>query len=323
MRIRIEKLQELLKNFNILTHMTVTVFDERFQPVACYPDTHGPLCTAVRSTENGRLCCALNDAEAFRTCLETRQTHIYVCHAGLYEAVTPIIDGDSIIGLIMFGQVLPPDKTLDGICHEFLQSVDPLLRPELEALLSAACSSCASCAESKGTECEGTECEGTECEGTECEGTECEGTNVTYAQISAAAYFLELSARHLYTGQIVSNDTSEAVTAFRTYVSEHIGEELTLDAICSALLVSRSTLSGAVRQQLGVSVMDFIRTQRINRAKELLIRTQHPVTEIAAAVGINDYSYFSRIFKNRVGTTPSSYRNNAAAGFLKGRGRDY
>ena len=47
---------------------------------------------------------------------------------------------------------------------------------------------------------------------------------------------------------------------------------------------------------------------RIQRAKRLLAHTTLPVIDIAAAVGIEDQSYFSRLFKKETELTPSAFR---------------
>ena len=47
---------------------------------------------------------------------------------------------------------------------------------------------------------------------------------------------------------------------------------------------------------------------RISRAKRLLAGTDTPVIDVAAAVGLEDQSYFARLFKKGTGMTPSAFR---------------
>jgi len=54
--------------------------------------------------------------------------------------------------------------------------------------------------------------------------------------------------------------------------------------------------------------MDDILEMRINKAKQLLVSTQLSMKQIASNCGIQNEYYFSRIFRNRVGVTPSKYR---------------
>ena len=55
---------------------------------------------------------------------------------------------------------------------------------------------------------------------------------------------------------------------------------------------------------------EYISLSRINEAKRLLRSTDIPVNQIAVMVGINDYNYFSKFFRIRVGMSPLKYRKN-------------
>ena len=72
--------------------------------------------------------------------------------------------------------------------------------------------------------------------------------------------------------------------------------------------ISENYLSRLVKQSTGRSVGAWIDIVRIQRAKRMLSSTTLPVIDIASAVGIEDQSYFSRLFKKETGETPSSFR---------------
>ena len=54
--------------------------------------------------------------------------------------------------------------------------------------------------------------------------------------------------------------------------------------------------------------MEYVQCLRIERAKDLLMRTKRPIKEIAAEVGYPDSLYFSKVFKRAVGVNPSLYQ---------------
>lgn len=56
------------------------------------------------------------------------------------------------------------------------------------------------------------------------------------------------------------------------------------------------------------SVRAWIDIVRIQRSKRLLSETRQSVIDVAATVGIEDQSYFSRLFKKETGLTPSAFR---------------
>ena len=63
-------------------------------------------------------------------------------------------------------------------------------------------------------------------------------------------------------------------------------------------------------QEIGMSCLDYIQALRLNKAKELLWETSKSVTEIALETGYGTPQYFSRIFRQEIGMTPSEYRSS-------------
>ena len=77
------------------------------------------------------------------------------------------------------------------------------------------------------------------------------------------------------------------------------------------LYITPNYLNRLVRTHTGHSAMEWIEISRMNLAKSLLKRQTLQVAEIAAAVGIDDQSYFTRFFKKNEGCTPSQFREQA------------
>ena len=72
--------------------------------------------------------------------------------------------------------------------------------------------------------------------------------------------------------------------------------------------ISENYLSRLVKKATGRSVGAWIDIVRIQRAKRLLISTPLPIIDVAASVGIEDQSYFSRLFKKETGLTPTAFK---------------
>jgi two-component system response regulator YesN len=64
------------------------------------------------------------------------------------------------------------------------------------------------------------------------------------------------------------------------------------------------------KQETGVRLGRLLTEQRLQKAAELLVRTQLRVKEIAAAAGYGHASSFSRAFEQRFAQTPLVYRRN-------------
>ena len=59
-----------------------------------------------------------------------------------------------------------------------------------------------------------------------------------------------------------------------------------------------------------MSFIDYVKAQKIKRAKELLVTTNMKIYEISDKLGYSSVQYFSLLFKNTVGMTPIDYKNS-------------
>ncbi|MDY6852662.1 MAG: helix-turn-helix transcriptional regulator [Thermodesulfobacteriota bacterium] len=69
--------------------------------------------------------------------------------------------------------------------------------------------------------------------------------------------------------------------------------------------------SRVFKNKTGRSFKEYLNRVRIEMAKKLMKEKEMNVSEACFTVGFNDLSYFSRVFHNLEGTTPSSYRKNS------------
>ncbi|MFF2889994.1 helix-turn-helix domain-containing protein [Paenibacillus sp. NPDC057967] len=95
------------------------------------------------------------------------------------------------------------------------------------------------------------------------------------------------------------------------YIYAHYREPITLDSLAKALNYSVPYITKQFKRQTGKSPIDFLIGVRIEKAKELLRRTDTSVQEIAEGVGYADLSYFAKTFKKHTGQTPLQYKENA------------
>jgi AraC-like DNA-binding protein len=92
-------------------------------------------------------------------------------------------------------------------------------------------------------------------------------------------------------------------------VEANIGDKWTLEKMSAFAEITPTTLNRIFLQEIGVSPISFLNYIRINRAKELLMKNiEVNIAEIGYMVGFQDPTYFSKIFKQNVGITPSNFR---------------
>ncbi|GLX71411.1 response regulator transcription factor [Paenibacillus glycanilyticus] len=104
-------------------------------------------------------------------------------------------------------------------------------------------------------------------------------------------------------------DSNESVIEkIKRYIALNLDQELSRQYIADYVGLSPDYIVKLFKKETGLSVSDYILTERIKLAKELLARTDTTVSNVALAVGFCNFSYFSTIFKKEVAMTPQEYR---------------
>lgn len=92
------------------------------------------------------------------------------------------------------------------------------------------------------------------------------------------------------------------------YIDLNLGTPISTRDIARDQFLSPNYLSSRFKQELGVSISDYLLDRRIRMAKRFLKSSSLSIQEIAAQVGIEDASYFSRQFRRIVGVSPLQYK---------------
>jgi AraC-like DNA-binding protein len=103
------------------------------------------------------------------------------------------------------------------------------------------------------------------------------------------------------------------IEKFRILIKENISNsEISIENISRQLGTSRISLYRKIKNSTGQTPSVFIRNVRIEQAAYLLTK-KVPITEVVYAVGFNSHSYFTKMFCDYYGCTPTEYqkRNNA------------
>ncbi|WP_199616107.1 helix-turn-helix transcriptional regulator [Paenibacillus alkalitolerans] len=87
--------------------------------------------------------------------------------------------------------------------------------------------------------------------------------------------------------------------------------KLQISDIAKKLNVHRAYISHCFKEVYGVSPKYYALQVRIKKAKELLQRSDLPVSSIAAQLSFSSTGYFCRFFRNHVGFSPHQYRTYA------------
>jgi len=102
----------------------------------------------------------------------------------------------------------------------------------------------------------------------------------------------------------------DEVSAAISYMEKNYREHITVERLAQESLMSESKLYAAFREATGRSPIAYLNDHRLAMASLLLKRTDKPIWQIAAEVGIEDALYFSRIFAKKYMVPPREYRKN-------------
>ncbi|WP_420033860.1 GlxA family transcriptional regulator [Streptomyces sp. cg28] len=94
----------------------------------------------------------------------------------------------------------------------------------------------------------------------------------------------------------------------RAWALEHLAEPLSLADLAARDGLSVRTYNRRFREETGVTPMTWLATQRVDRARELLERTDHTVDRIAAETGFGTDVSLRQHFQRRLGVSPGAYR---------------
>ena len=116
---------------------------------------------------------------------------------------------------------------------------------------------------------------------------------------------------HILIENAIEIDYGSLIHRATEYIERNLSEDLSLTRLCAELFASKNQLYSGFQSIYGTTVNGYVTAERIKRAGELLIKTDVGVQEIAASVGYDNYSYFSRLFKEKKGLSPIAFRSFA------------
>lgn len=140
--------------------------------------------------------------------------------------------------------------------------------------------------------------------------------NSEFTRIAVSA-IVSLFCSRLTTGYSTGGNRYASLTLrFRHLLDKSLAEEKRPGAYASMLHVSETYLNEAVRAVTGLSVGAYIRARVVLAAKRELVYTRGSVSQIAASLGYDDYSYFSRLFRKETGQPPTEFRKNRGLSYI-------
>ena len=100
------------------------------------------------------------------------------------------------------------------------------------------------------------------------------------------------------------------VEAVKRYIAAHYGDEMSVERLSELVYMAPSYLSSVFKKETGQNLNRFIKSVRMEKAKELLEQTMMKIVDISTACGYPNVSYFCSSFREYYGISPQKFRES-------------
>lgn len=129
--------------------------------------------------------------------------------------------------------------------------------------------------------------------------------------------FLDIDIQEFFSNSVLSYSPKQISELYSIgkkmitdYLKTHYSAHITLDELAEKFKMNKFSLCKKFRRETDLSVVDFLNQIRVNHARDLLENSSMRMDEITAKTGFESVAYFSRVFKNYTGISPTAYRKN-------------
>lgn len=272
-KFNIEKLERVMQDYHEVTGTTVAFFDTQFNRLFYYPKNMTRFCNMIHSAPEGARRCAESDCNLLAKCLEEKRPVSHRCHAGLCDTVVPIMNGEVLIGFIVFGQIRE-DAGQKIPFKEIFENVKDLNldKEELRRAYSQL-------------------------------------VFLERKKVESAAEIVTMLTKYIYVERLIEQEySSKEMERIAEYIDSHLTEKLSVSSLCRSFNLSKNALYNLFNVHMECPVKEYINARRLERAEQLLKTTELPIYEVCEQCGIENYQYFCRLFKKEKGETPLQYR---------------
>lgn len=101
---------------------------------------------------------------------------------------------------------------------------------------------------------------------------------------------------------------SDVTTRIKQFIHSHYQQSITLEDVARVVYLSPDYVSRLFKADTGVAVKEYLNQYRVEKAKAMLVKRGASISKTAIDVGFENFSYFSTVFRQITGSTPSQYK---------------
>lgn len=263
---------EILKDFHKVTGARISLHDLDYNEIASYPENLSDFCCKVQRTPQSRKRCVDADLKAFETVRKTGEAYSYKCHCGLIEIVAPIYNYGILSGYVIMGQITDSKPSSED---NILRKSELLF--ENQSQLRQAVKNI---------------------------------PVVKQDELDSYVNILQLIAEYMTQTNRMAPKSKDLASGIRKYISNNFDKKLTVDRMCEIFGCSRTTLMNTFKERYGLTIGEYINSCRLEKAEQMLLKTNESIKNIAVECGFSDQNYFSKVFIRRFACTPTQFRKN-------------
>lgn len=268
-----ENLSVLLNHFYALTNIRISVFGTDFSEILSFPAKPHPICNAIKSTVEGKKRCLQCDNAAQQYIHQhNRSNYLYTCHAGLIDSICPLMVDDQVIGYMMFGQCISDDLSREDLWQRLINNCSDFMDlSDMKEEFQTL-------------------------------------QRLSKHKLDACAGIMSACSIYISSNHLIKASNDQLFLSIKNYIESHLQEDLSSSVLCRKLFIPRNELFRLIKDETGMSLGQYVKFKRLQYAQKLLQTETYSITDIAGMCGINDFNYFTRIFKQQNGVSPREYR---------------
>lgn len=271
------KIAKALDDFYSATGINMDLFRVDFSRVAERSHSkNNRYCNAVQNTEVGSHACNHSDITLLEKCRDTKTFQMHVCHAGLIDIAVPILYDGEIIGYIIFGQMKNTQNFKP--LSDYITTLN-LNLPQMEHYFN---------------------------EIPVFDSNKIEG-------ISSIATML---VKYILLENMLKPYYDETVQKAINFINENLSDDISVHTIAKGIGVSKNVIYRRFHSFFNCTVSEYINSLRVERACDLLLKSDMSVEEISRTIGFTSASYFSKTFKRQKGLSPFKYKKSFSKNIL-------
>jgi len=266
------EINAILKDFYDISGIRISIHDAEFNEIYSYPEQHTDFCKRLQEYKEVQTDCKKNDATAFKTARKTGKVYVYKCRRGLIEAVAPIYHYGKISGYLMMGQICDTDQHAKSL---IINRATEILGNRQEAEKIA-------------------------------QNIKSIDLRLIHSYINIMTVLAEYltGTNKLYTSNL------ELPQLVAEYINKNYSSKISLSILSQKFECCNATLTNSFKKEYKMSIMSYICKIRLEKSKDMLLKSRKSIKEISAECGFYDQNYFSKTFTKYYGCSPTQYRTN-------------